>query len=107
MRRMSKWVAGGALTVAMVGTGGGFALPDAAGDHDKPLTSATLAQAAAAALASSSGGTVVETEVGDDGAVYGVEIVLSDGRQVEITLDGSFKVIARHPDDDGRGGDGN
>ncbi len=47
------------------------------------------------------GGTVTETETGDDGAVYSVEIELDDGRQVEVNLDENFDVIGQETDDDG------
>jgi hypothetical protein len=50
---------------------------------------------------------VTETEAGDDGAAYGVEVRLPDGRQVEVNLDQSFKVVRQEPDEDRPGeGDG-
>ena len=111
MQRTTKWVVGAALTVAMVGTGSGFALPTVNAQDDRPLTGSTLGRAVAAALAETGGGTVTETEAGDDGATYGVEIRLKDGRQVEVDLDANFEVIGRGPDDDGLddidGGNGN
>jgi uncharacterized membrane protein YkoI len=64
------------------------------------LAGANRDRAVAAALAATGGGTVLETEVGDDGAAYGVEIRLTDGRQVEVNLDKSFKVVASEPDED-------
>jgi uncharacterized membrane protein YkoI len=73
------------------------------GDDDQPLTGTTLERATAAALAHTGGGTVTETEVGDDGAAYGVEVRLPDGRQVEVNLDANFKVIGQEADDDGPG----
>jgi hypothetical protein len=48
---------------------------------------------------------VLETEAGDDGAAYGVEVRLPDGRQVEVTLDQSFKIVGREPDEDRPGED--
>ena len=75
-------------------------------DTDTPLTGSDLDRAAAAALAFTGGGTVIETEVGDDGAAYGVEIRLPDGSVVEVSLDASFAVIDSTADDDGQDGDG-
>ncbi len=49
------------------------------------------------------GGTVVETEAGDDGAAYGVEIRLADGSMVEVQLDESFAVTGSEGDDDTKG----
>ncbi len=71
-----------------------------ANDSDTPLTGTDLDQAVAAALEHTGGGDVTETEVGDDGAAYGVEIRLSDGSQVEVNLDADFNVIGSEADDD-------
>jgi hypothetical protein len=85
----------GAVTAGIaIGAGG-------VGGDEKPLTGSTLAQATEAALAHTGGGTVTETETGDDGAVYSVEIELDDGRQVEVNLDENFEVIGQETDDDG------
>ena len=56
-------------------------------------------------LAATGGGTVTETEAGDDGAAYGVGVRLPDGRQVEVNLDQSFKVVGQEPDEDRPGED--
>jgi hypothetical protein len=96
-----RWIAGGALALAVVGGTTGFAIANS-GD-DQPLTGSALDEATAAALAHTGGGTVVETEVGDDGAAYGVEIRLDDGGVVEVALDRTFHVIGAAPDDDGTG----
>jgi hypothetical protein len=90
------------LAVVALATGG-FAVAGGVGDDDKPLTGATLERATAAALEHTGGGKVVETEAGDDGAAYGVEIQLADGRQVEVELDENFEVIGQETDDDGAG----
>jgi uncharacterized membrane protein YkoI len=71
------------------------------GDDDRPITPPALEQATKAALDYTGGGTVTETEVGDDGAAYGVEVRLDDGRQVEVNLDANFNVIGKEADDDG------
>jgi hypothetical protein len=86
--------------VAVVGAGAGVAAPGD-GDSDEPLRGSDLEQASAAALKHTGGGTVVDSEVGDDGAAYGIEIRLPDGSQVEVSLDGNFNVIGQEADDDG------
>jgi hypothetical protein len=43
---------------------------------------------------------VLETEAGDDGAAYGVEIRIPDGKVVEVHLDAGFSVIGSEADDD-------
>ena len=105
MQHKRRGIAGGALAVALLGAGTGTALAASGGDDDQPLTGATLDKAVAAALRATGGGTVTETEMGDDGAAYGVEIRLSDGRQVEVNLDRSFQVTGQEADDDGPGDD--
>ena len=98
MQRRSRWIAGaGVFAVAMVG---GVAAAAAGGDNDQELTGSTRDRAVQAALAATGGGTVLETEAGDDGAAYGVEIRLADGRQVEVNLDQSFRVTGREADED-------
>jgi uncharacterized membrane protein YkoI len=98
MQRRTRWIAAAGLTVAMAG--GIVAAAAADGDTDQELTGATRDRAVAAALAATGGGTVLETEAGDDGAAYGVEIRLDDGRQVEVNLDESFKPIGQEADED-------
>jgi len=99
MDRKVRWIGGGALAVALIGGGTGVAI--ATGGEDRPLTGSALEKATAAALQHTGGGTVIETEAGDDGAAYGVEIRLDDGRVVEIDLDANFQVIGQESDDDG------
>ena len=101
MQRRTRWIAGGAVALAVIGGSAGFAV--ASSGDDEPLTGSALEQASAAALEHTGGGTVVETEVGDGGAAYGVEIRLDDGSVVEVNLDASFQVIGQEADDDGSG----
>jgi uncharacterized membrane protein YkoI len=102
MQRRTRWIAAAGLAVAVVG---GLAAASADGDSDSELTGSTRDRAVAAALAATGGGTVLETEAGDDGAAYGVEVRLPDGRQVEVNLDKSFKVIGQEADEDRPGED--
>lgn len=74
--------------------------PNEARDNDTPLTGSDLDRAVAKALEHTGGGTVVESEVGDDGAAFGVEIRRPDGRQVEVNLDAEFAVISSVADAD-------
>ena len=70
-------------------------------DDDKPLTGAALDKATAAALEHTGGGTVTETEVGDDGAAYGVEVRLDDGARSRSAWTRTSRVIGQEADDDG------
>jgi uncharacterized membrane protein YkoI len=103
MKRRTKLIVGGALAVAAIGAGASAAVATVA-DDDQPLTGSTLERARAAALEATGGGTVTETEVGDDGAAYGVEVE-RDGRQVEVNLDRSYRVVGQEADEDGPGDD--
>jgi uncharacterized membrane protein YkoI len=102
MERRTKWIAGGAIALAVIGAGTGIGIASS-GDAEQPLTGSTLDRAAKAALEHTGGGTVVETEAGDDGAAYGVEVLLPDGTQVEIHLDAQFNVIGQEGDEDAPG----
>ncbi len=44
---------------------------------------------------------MTETEMGDDGAAYSVEVRLDNGSQVEVNLDTDFTIIGQPADDDG------
>jgi hypothetical protein len=100
--KRTRWIVGGALVAALIGGGTAVAV-GTAGDDDQPLTGSDLQRATQAALDHTGGGTVIETEVGDDGAAYGVEIRLGDGSVVEVSLDENFRVVAEETDDDGPG----
>jgi uncharacterized membrane protein YkoI len=97
MQRRTRWIATAGLAVAMAG---GIAAAAGGGDSDQELTGTTRDRAVAAALAATGGGTVLETEAGDDGAAYGVEVRLADGRQVEVNLDAGFTVVGQEADED-------
>jgi hypothetical protein len=83
----------------------GIAIASGAGGQEAPLTGNALERATDAALAHTGGGTVTETEVGDDGAAYSVEVRLANGSQVEVNMNENFEVIGDEPDDDGAGDD--
>jgi hypothetical protein len=99
MDRKTKWIAGGALAVVVVGGGTGLAV--ASGSDDEPITGSALDRATAAALEHTGGGTVIESEAGDGGAAYSVEVRLEDGSRLEVNLDERFNVIGQEADDDG------
>lgn len=101
-----RWILAAVVAAAVVAGIAGIAVATGAvGDDDQPLTGAALERATAATLEYTGGGTVTETEIGDDGAAYGVEVRLPNGRQVEVNLDANFNVIGDEADDDGPGDD--
>ena len=100
MDHKRRWIVGGTVALVVIGGGTGVAIAGA-GDVDEPLAGSNLENATAAALEHTGGGTVIETEVGDDGAAFGVEVRLDDGSVVEVNLDERFGVIGQVVDDDG------
>jgi len=105
MSKRKLWTAIAAVLLVAAIAGGAGAVVATGGDDDEPLTGTTLDKATEAALEHTGGGTVVETEAGDDGAAYGVEVRLDDGRVVEVNLDENFKVTGQENDDDGAEGE--
>jgi uncharacterized membrane protein YkoI len=105
MGRKAKLAAG--VAAAAIVVVGGASVVRAATSDDAPLEGVEFDRAKTSALQHVGGGTVVETEVGDDGSAYEVEVRLGDGSQVAVELDESFRVIGSDPDDDGpNDGDG-
>ncbi len=94
-------LAGVLLVGAVAGTG--FAVAN--GGDDQPLTGNTYDRAVEAALEAHPGGEVTETEIGDDGAAYEVELRFADGSQIEVQLDDGFNVVGSEADDDGPTGE--
>jgi len=99
MNKRTKWMLGAGLAVAVVVGGSGAVLATDA-DDDAQLTGESRDRAVAAAQAHVGGGEVTDTEVGDDGAAYGVEILKPDGVQVEVNLDRDYRVTGTEDDDD-------
>lgn len=98
MRKRMALSSGLVLVVAALSAGIAIA---AGGDDERSLTGSTLEKVTAAALEHTGGGTVTDTEVGDDGTAYGVEVRLVDGTEVEVQLDADFEVVGQEIDDDG------
>ena len=89
-RRTKLSVAAAAVAAAAI------AIPTtavASGDSDTPITGPALDKAVQAALDHTGGGTVTETEVGDEESLYEVEVTLDDGSQIDVQLDENFNVV--------------
>lgn len=100
MHRRNRLVAL-AVAIVAIAAGTGIVIASGTSDEDAPLVGTDLERATQAALAHTGGGTVIESEAGDDGAVYGIEIQLEDGSVVEVNLDADFNVIGSEADDEG------
>ena len=98
MRTTTKVLA--AATRALVIAGAAATVSVATGTDEQPLQGSDLDRATAAALAHTGEGSVVESEVGDGGDAYEVEVRLDDGRVVEVHLDERFQVTGSSGDDE-------
>jgi uncharacterized membrane protein YkoI len=112
-----RWLLAAVLGLALVTAGVGVGIASSASDDeridaesegtdtDEPTTGSDAERAAAAALeytdgAYATGGEVTEVEAGDDGAAFGVEVRLPDGRQVEVHVDADFTIAGEELDDE-------
>jgi hypothetical protein len=99
MNKRTRWMVGAGIAVAVVVGGAGAVLASNA-DDDAQLEGVSRDRAVAAAKAHVGEGEVTDTEIGDDGAAYGVEIRKADGAQVEVNLDKDYRVTGTEADDD-------
>ena len=93
-----------AAAVAMLLALGGAGIAYAnGGDSEEQVTGPDAEKAKSAAIAAVGGGTVTEVEREDDGSAGGfeVEVKRDDGSQVEVHLDGDYKVVGQQADEDG------
>jgi uncharacterized membrane protein YkoI len=93
-----------AAAAAVLGAGGAAIAvgPDESGDDDatqKSISGSALKKASDAALEHTGGGTVTETEVGDEESYYEVEVT-TDGGQQDVQLDRDFNVVSSEGDYD-------
>ena len=101
MKTRTKLIISATAVVALLAAGTGVALSSDDDDGTEvPITGVALEKASAAALASTGGGTVIETEVGDEESYYEVEVKKLDGSSVDVQLDEQFDVVEVTPDDD-------
>lgn len=98
-RRTIPTIAGG-VAIAVVGLAGAGAVSATSDDDadEVPITGAALDRASEVALDHLGGGSVTETEVGDEEGYYEVEVTLDDGSQVDVHLDEGFAVIGSEAD---------
>ncbi len=93
-----------AAAVAVLGAGGAAVAvgTDESGDDDatqRSISGSALQRASEAALEHTGGGTVTETEVGDEESYYEVEVTTGEGQQ-DVQLDRDFNVVSSEGDND-------
>lgn len=101
MRTRTKVAIGAAAVVVLSAAGTGIAASSSDDDGTEvPITGEALERATEAALAATGGGTVVETEQGDEESFYEVEVRKLDGTSVDVQLDEDFQLVEITDDDD-------
>jgi hypothetical protein len=98
MSKRNKIIALGIAAVALAAGGVGIATAGGRGDSEQPISGSALDKAEAAALEHTGGGTVSETEMGDEESFYEVEVTRDDGSQVDVQLDRGFNVVGDEAD---------
>jgi hypothetical protein len=96
-------VATGCLAFVFVGGASGVTAMNSeppADDDEPAIYGEPLQRATDAAIARTGAVDVVGTEVGDEESYYEVEVVLPDGRLVDVQLDLSFAVVSAGQDGD-------
>jgi uncharacterized membrane protein YkoI len=94
MQRRKKIALAAVVAGLVVAGGTGAAIAGSDDDaSDRPIDGPALQKASDAALAETGGGTVTETEIGDEESLYEVEVTLDNGDQVDVQLDEDFEVV--------------
>lgn len=95
------------VALASLALGGSALARAATGDSSSAITGDAKARAEKAALAATGGGEVNQSELdNENGATYEVEVAKTDGSQVDVRLDDSFKVVVVEGDHEDGDGDG-
>jgi hypothetical protein len=101
MTKRTKLIAVGVAALALAVGGGGVAVATGGGDDsESPISGRALDRASAAALEATGGGTVTETEVGDEESYYEVEVTRPDGSQSDVQLNRDFNVVGQSADEE-------
>jgi hypothetical protein len=107
MTRSRRLVLTGAVGLAIVAGAVGVAQAVGGDSDDQPATGPDADRAKQAAVAAVGGGRVTGVEREDEqGEAWEVELRRSDGREVEVELDGNFAKSGLDLDDDERDDDG-
>ena len=69
----------------------------------RPISGQTLERASQVALDHVGGGTVTETEAGDEESYYEVEVTLNDSSQIDVQLDRDLHVVGDEADSESDG----
>ena len=96
---LNKKIAIGAASVLAAGAAAaGIAVAGGGDDNEAPIKGSALDKASKVALEETGGGTVTETETGDEESYYEVEVTLDDGTQTDVQVNRDFEVVGSEDD---------
>src|SRR5215210_5140208 len=98
MESKKKIAIGAASVLAAGAAAAGIAVAGSGDDNEVPIKGSALEKASEAALAETGGGTVTETETGDEESYYEVEVTLDNGDQVDVQVNRDFDVVGSESD---------
>ena len=98
MEMKKKITIGAASVLAAGAAAAGIAVAGGGDDNEAPIKGSALDKASEAALESTGGGTVSETETGDEESYYEVEVTLPDGSMTDVQLNRGFEVVGSEDD---------
>jgi len=90
-------VAAAVAMLLLLGAGVAYAT---GGDSSAQPTGGNIEKAKSAALDHTKGGSVTETEVGDEEGYYEIEVTSDDGTQADVHLDRDFNVLSTSADNE-------
>ncbi|MBA3491311.1 MAG: PepSY domain-containing protein [Rubrobacteraceae bacterium] len=90
-------VAAAVAMLLLLGAGVAYAT---GGDPSAQPTGDNIEKAKSAALDHTKGGSVTETEVGDEEGYYEIEVTSDDGTQADVHLDRDFNVLSTSADNE-------
>jgi len=98
MEMKKKIAIGTASIVAAGAAAAGIAVAGGGDDSEAPIEGAALDKASEVALEETGGGTVTDTETGDEESYYEVEVTLDDGTQTDVQVNRNFDVVGSEDD---------
>jgi uncharacterized membrane protein YkoI len=87
--------------VVLAGAGVAYASGSGEDSSEQQATGAGIEKAKSIALEHTNGGHVSGTEIGDEEGYYEVEVIRTDGSQVDVHLDRDFNVLSTPADNEG------
>ena len=102
-----KKIAIGAASILAAGAGAaGIAFAGGGDDKEAPIRGSALDRASEVALEETGGGTVTDTETGDEESFYEVEVSLNGGDRVDVQVNRDFQILDSETEAAGEDGAG-